>query len=428
MIDGTSTDHLPQHDALNRIIRTNPTNNSNDDHDESRHDNLIESTEQSPAAVSGTNDADSSSGSVMRTQAAFVNKLYKMLEDPSIHHLISWSENGELFSVSNPTSFSKVVLPQYFKHNNWQSFVRQLNMYGFHKVNDMIHSNLTNENQNWEFRHPSFKRGAVDDLKNIKRKSAKSRHQSQSRMHLPTSQFSDADDYLYGPMYKRIVSTEERLHNALAAFEVLQNEATALRNVISGQQEIISGVVSLLMSLYQKQGDTPHIIKAEGIQKRIKVLSDQMASIPPTSARFAPDMSQQRLPSITSGPSSFANGFDTTATATTPTTGTMSYPTASRYNNNNNNNTPDPVPTRIPSSSLQDNVHNAPRQPLSESTLLNGNGNDNHIRTHSSILSFGSRSQLLNPQPSSSQSFSSSISPSQSPKGKGVKRIRAEDL
>lgn len=111
-------------------------------------------------------------------------------------------------------------------------------VYGFHKVNDMIHSNLTNENQNWEFRHPSFKRGAVDDLKNIKRKSAKSRHQSQSRMHLPTSQFSDADDYLYGPMYKRIVSTEERLHNALAAFEVLQNEATTLRNVISGQQEV----------------------------------------------------------------------------------------------------------------------------------------------------------------------------------------------
>lgn len=102
----------------------------------------------------------------------------------------------------------------------------------------MIHSNLINENQNWEFRHPSFKRGAVDDLKNIKRKSAKSRHQSQSRMHLPTSQFGDTDDYLYGPMYKRIVSTEERLQNALAAFEVLQKEATALRNVISGQQEV----------------------------------------------------------------------------------------------------------------------------------------------------------------------------------------------
>lgn len=50
-----------------------------------------------------------------------------MLEDISIQSLISWSEKGDLFSVSNPTAFSKSVLPQYFKHNNWQSFVRQLN-------------------------------------------------------------------------------------------------------------------------------------------------------------------------------------------------------------------------------------------------------------------------------------------------------------
>lgn len=50
-----------------------------------------------------------------------------MLEDTAIQSLISWSERGDLFSVANPTSFSKTVLPQYFKHNNWQSFVRQLN-------------------------------------------------------------------------------------------------------------------------------------------------------------------------------------------------------------------------------------------------------------------------------------------------------------
>ncbi|KAG1496582.1 hypothetical protein G6F52_012921 [Rhizopus delemar] len=112
-----------------------------------------------------------------KTQAAFVNKLYKMLEDPQAVELISWSSRGDLFSVSNPTSFSKYVLPQYFKHNNWQSFVRQLNMYGFHKVNDLIHSNLTNENQTWEFKHPNFKRGAVGDLQNIKRKSAKTQLQ-----------------------------------------------------------------------------------------------------------------------------------------------------------------------------------------------------------------------------------------------------------
>jgi hypothetical protein len=50
-----------------------------------------------------------------------------MLEDASIQHLISWSERGDIFRVYNSTTFSKVVLPQYFKHSNWQSFIRQLN-------------------------------------------------------------------------------------------------------------------------------------------------------------------------------------------------------------------------------------------------------------------------------------------------------------
>jgi hypothetical protein len=55
-----------------------------------------------------------------------------MLEDPSIQHLISWSSGGESFVMNPSTEFSK-VLAQYFKHTNISSFVRQLNMYGFHK-------------------------------------------------------------------------------------------------------------------------------------------------------------------------------------------------------------------------------------------------------------------------------------------------------
>ncbi|EOO03569.1 putative flocculation suppression protein [Phaeoacremonium minimum UCRPA7] len=65
-------------------------------------------------------------------QTAFIHKLYNMLEDPSIQHLISWSNSQESFVMAPSADFSK-VLAQYFKHTNISSFVRQLNMYGFHK-------------------------------------------------------------------------------------------------------------------------------------------------------------------------------------------------------------------------------------------------------------------------------------------------------
>ncbi|WVR07747.1 hypothetical protein IAU60_004790 [Kwoniella sp. DSM 27419] len=108
-----------------------------------------------------------------KTQAAFVGKLYSMLEDDEIIKtgLIYWSAGGTTFTCPNPTEFSKVVLPRYFKHNNWQSFVRQLNMYSFNKVNDIYAT--SNDPQAWEFRHNLFRRGEPQLLASIKRKSSR---------------------------------------------------------------------------------------------------------------------------------------------------------------------------------------------------------------------------------------------------------------
>ncbi|KAF2747999.1 hypothetical protein M011DRAFT_27402 [Sporormia fimetaria CBS 119925] len=108
-----------------------------------------------------------------------------MLEDQTIQHLISWGPNNESFVMNPSTEFSK-VLSSYFKHTNISSFVRQLNMYGFHKVSDVFHNSST-DSPLWEFKHGNgfFKRGDLVGLREIKRRA--SRHALIHRDSFPTT-------------------------------------------------------------------------------------------------------------------------------------------------------------------------------------------------------------------------------------------------
>jgi len=92
----------------------------------------------------------------------FLQKLYTMLEDESAHAIMSWTPNGESIVVHQPEAFAQQLLPLYFKHNNFSSFVRQLNTYGFNKVDPDA----------WVFGHPDFKQGAKGTLHLIQRKSS----------------------------------------------------------------------------------------------------------------------------------------------------------------------------------------------------------------------------------------------------------------
>lgn len=59
----------------------------------------------------------------------FLNKTFDMVDDPAIDHIVSWSRGGHSFVVWDPHAFSSCLLPRFFKHNNFSSFVRQLNTY-----------------------------------------------------------------------------------------------------------------------------------------------------------------------------------------------------------------------------------------------------------------------------------------------------------
>lgn len=77
--------------------------------------------------------------------------------------MIRWSENGDSFIVVDEDEFAKTLIPELFKHNNYASFVRQLNMYGFHKRvglsdNSMRASERKNKSPS-EYYNPNFQRG-----------------------------------------------------------------------------------------------------------------------------------------------------------------------------------------------------------------------------------------------------------------------------
>ncbi|XP_010426772.1 PREDICTED: heat stress transcription factor A-7a-like [Camelina sativa] len=90
----------------------------------------------------------------------FLTKTFEMVDDPNTDQIVSWNRGGTSFVVWDLYSFSTILLPRHFKHCNFSSFIRQLNTYGFRKI----------EAERWEFANEGFLVGQRHLLKNIKRR------------------------------------------------------------------------------------------------------------------------------------------------------------------------------------------------------------------------------------------------------------------
>ncbi|GMH26824.1 hypothetical protein Nepgr_028667 [Nepenthes gracilis] len=98
----------------------------------------------------------------------FLSKTYEMVDDPKTDSIVSWSASNRSFVVWDPAVFARNLLPSFFKHNNFSSFIRQLNTYGFRKIDP----------EQWEFANEDFVKGQPHLLKNIQRQKPVHSHSS----------------------------------------------------------------------------------------------------------------------------------------------------------------------------------------------------------------------------------------------------------
>jgi hypothetical protein len=86
-----------------------------------------------------------------------VEKLWKILEDTSSDDIVSWDEKGTQFCIKNRVVFAEKILPQYFAHNKFSSFTRQLSYFKFVR-HQLSFPGKGGQQQAPYFSHPSFLR------------------------------------------------------------------------------------------------------------------------------------------------------------------------------------------------------------------------------------------------------------------------------
>ncbi|XP_060041359.1 heat shock factor protein 4 isoform X2 [Erinaceus europaeus] len=202
---------------------------------------------------------------------AFLGKLWALVGDPGTDHLIRWSPSGTSFLVSDQSRFAKEVLPQYFKHSNMASFVRQLNMYGFRKVMSIEQGGLLRpERDHVEFQHPSFMRGREQLLERVRRKVPALRSDEGRWRPEDLGRLLGEVQALRGVQE----STEARLRELRQQNEILWREVVTLRQSQGQQHRVIGKLIQCLLGPLQAGPSSA------GAKRKLSLMLDEGSSCP----------------------------------------------------------------------------------------------------------------------------------------------------
>ncbi|KAF9994453.1 stress-responsive transcription factor hsf1, partial [Modicella reniformis] len=171
-----------------------------------------------------------------------------MVNTPISNDFIKWSDDGQSFIVMNQVEFAKEVLPKFFKHSNFSTFVRQLNMYGFHKVPHLQQGALITDpdSEQQEFSNEHFQRNQPDLLFLVSRKKASNSNGDKDA--LTTDLNHILQEVTAIKRHQVVISTDlgsiERDHQAL------WQELIAAREKHQGQQDTIDKILRFLASVF----------------------------------------------------------------------------------------------------------------------------------------------------------------------------------
>lgn len=191
----------------------------------------------------------------------FLTKTFHMLSQCP-ENIAAWSHDGSSFTIKDVDAFEIEILPQYFNHSKFSSFVRQLCFYNFTK--ERSDPDLQAHTKAVRFSHPYFRQGEPDLLHNITRTTASkpadevsSTNEQVERLQQQVTQLKEHVASLENNLDERVEDTLRsrernyllRIHNLERSYEALLLKLLSERNTIPSTMLTSSPQLSTATSL-----------------------------------------------------------------------------------------------------------------------------------------------------------------------------------